>query len=139
MKIKISPIIEGGAYQQAIIFRLEGGGLHVTNEEFLCAVEAELKERNLSLYKLQERIDEDIIKESTFYSLFHDRRTVRIEYIIEIFLLISTSQVLLFLWVHPYIFQDFQVVISSGLFRYEHLPRLRVSDFSVVPIVGISA
>lgn len=56
----------------------------MTNEEFLCAVEAELKERNLSLYKLQERIDEDIIKESTFYSLFHDRRTVRIEYIIEI-------------------------------------------------------
>lgn len=27
MKIKISPIIEGGAYQQAIIFRLEGGGI----------------------------------------------------------------------------------------------------------------
>lgn len=25
----------------------------MTNEEFLCAVEAELKERNLSLYKLQ--------------------------------------------------------------------------------------
>lgn len=42
----------------------------MTNEEFLCAVEAELKERNMSLYKLQERIDDDIIKESTFYSLF---------------------------------------------------------------------
>lgn len=39
----------------------------MTNEEFLCAVEDTLKERNMSLYKLQELIDEDIIKESTFY------------------------------------------------------------------------
>ncbi len=35
MKNKISSIIEGGAYQQAIIFRLEGGGIIIDESIYL--------------------------------------------------------------------------------------------------------
>ena len=56
----------------------------MTNDAFLDRVLDILKERNMTLYSLKKEVDEDIIKESTFYSMFDKRSVARIEYICEI-------------------------------------------------------
>lgn len=56
----------------------------MTNEEFLQKVETILREKGMTLYELQKKVDDDILKESTFYSMFDKRSVARIEYITEI-------------------------------------------------------
>ena len=56
----------------------------MTNDAFLDRVLDILKEKDMTLYQLQKQTDEDVIKESTFYSMFDKRSVARIEYICEI-------------------------------------------------------
>ena len=56
----------------------------ITNEEFLEKVISILDERNMTLYGLRKHINEDILKESTYYSMFEKKSVARIEYICEI-------------------------------------------------------
>jgi len=56
----------------------------MTNEGFLDRVLSILEERDMTLYQLQKRVNEDVIKESTFYSMFEKKSVARIEYICEI-------------------------------------------------------
>ena len=55
----------------------------MTNEELLCRLESILKERGMTLYELQKQSREEVIKGSTFYSMFEKRSAVKIEYICE--------------------------------------------------------
>ena len=68
----------------------------MTNEELLCRLESILKQRGMTLYELQKLTNEDVIKESTFYSMFGKRSAVKIEYICEFcrVLDISVSQLI---------------------------------------------
>lgn len=68
----------------------------MTNEELLSRLESILKQRGMTLYELQKLTNEDIIKESTFYSMFGKRSAVKIEYICEFcrVLDISVSQLI---------------------------------------------
>lgn len=56
----------------------------MTNDAFLDRVLSILKDRDMTLYQLQKRTNEDEIKESTFYSMFDKKSVARIEYITEI-------------------------------------------------------
>lgn len=56
----------------------------ITNDEFLHKVRDILAERNMSLYALKKKINDDILKDSTYYTMSQKNSTVKIEYICEI-------------------------------------------------------
>ena len=57
----------------------------MTNEEFLTRVKQVAMERKgWSIYQLQKHVDEEVLKESTFFSMFQKNSAPKLEYIEEI-------------------------------------------------------
>ena len=54
----------------------------MTNEEFLTRVKQVAMERKgWSIYQLQKHVDEEVLKESTFFSMFQKNSAPKLEYI----------------------------------------------------------
>ena len=56
----------------------------MTNEDFFASVTKIAKEkRGWSIYTLQKNCDENVIRKSTFFSMFQKKSTPKLEYIVE--------------------------------------------------------
>lgn len=65
----------------------------MTNEEFLAHVkEIAMERKGWSIYQLQRHVDPEILKESTFFTMFPKNSSPKLEYIAEISRVLGVSQ-----------------------------------------------